>query len=227
MKTWTLELSPLDLSLPICLLSANSCETPSQNGCSTPSPPFYEEESNLFNAANLQCRPLLFDWNNNSSMAAKMGDQYKSMWQYFFHFLSKRFIFFVAVPCVNIGELITPLGDAKHEEHLCLVLKRHSAALWLHAHILYFGMTSACFSTQGWLMWEEIRLWRRKLLWVNCPERHQCHWCCCHGRNSEECLIGEAKGCCAGETDTLLPVWAAVASTQTFSVTNCVLCFFL
>lgn len=103
------------------------------------------------------------------------------------------------MPYVKVAELITRLEDAKHEECLCLVLKRHAAALWLHEHILYFGMTSASFSTQGWLIWEGIGLWRRKLLWVTCPECHWCHWCGCHGRVSEECLIGGAEGCCAGE----------------------------
>ena len=97
------------------------------------------------------------------------------------------------MPYVKVAELITWLGDAKREECLCLVLRRHSAALWLHEHILYFGMTSASFSTQGWLIGEGIGLWRRKLLWVNCPECHRCHWSCCHGRSSEQCLIGRQR----------------------------------
>lgn len=132
-------------------------------------------------------------------------------------FLFKRLCFFLAVPYVKVAELVTQLGDAKHEECLCLVLERHAAALWLHEHILYFGMTSASFSTQGCLIWEGIGLWRRKLLWVTC-ECHRCHWCSCDSRGSEESLIGEAEGWCAGETDALLLVWAAVGSIQAFSV---------
>lgn len=105
---------------------------------------------------------------------------------FFFHFLFKRFSFFVAVPYIKVAELTTRLGDAKHEECLCLVLKRHSAALWLHEHILYFGMTPTSFSTQGWLIWEGTGLWRRRLLWVTCPEFHWCHWCGCHIRSSQD-----------------------------------------
>lgn len=45
-----------------------------------------------------------------------------------------------------------------------------------------FCTTSASSSTQGWLIWEGIGLWRRKLLRVNCQ---QCHWCDCHGRSRE------------------------------------------
>lgn len=119
------------------------------------------------------------------------------------------------MPYVKVAESITRLGDAKHEECLCLVLERHAAALWLQEHMLYLGMTSASFSTQGCPIWEGIGLWRRKLLWVTCPERYRCG---CHGRGSEESLKSEAEGCRAGETDALLPVWAAVESIQAFSV---------
>lgn len=89
------------------------------------------------------------------------------------------------------------------------------AALWLHEHTLYFGMTSASFSTQSGLIWEEARLWRGKLLWITCPEWHWCHLHGFHGRSSREYPIGEAEGCCAGETDALLPLWAAAESIQT------------
>lgn len=87
------------------------------------------------------CSADLYYWTetNNSSTAAKMGDQYKSMWQNIFTIFSlKDSFFFVAVLYVKVAELITQWGDAKHKECLCLVLKRHSAALWLREHILYF-----------------------------------------------------------------------------------------
>lgn len=42
------------------------------------------------------------------------------------------------MPYVKIAELITQRGDAKHKECLCLVLRRHSAALWLREHMQYF-----------------------------------------------------------------------------------------
>lgn len=102
---------------------------------------------------------------NNSSVADKVGDQYKSTQQNVLsNFYLKDGFAFVAVPHVEVAELVTRLGDAEHEECLCLVLERHSVALWLHEHTLYFGMTSASFGTQSRLIWERVRLWRRKLL---------------------------------------------------------------
>lgn len=37
-------------------------------------------------------------------------------------------------------------------------------------------------------------------------------------------LRAEAEGCCAGETDALLPVWAAVEPTETFFCLSLTVC---
>lgn len=147
-----------------------------------------------------------------ASMAAKMDDQYKSI------FFSKRFGFLLQCLMLKLQSwsLSEETPSIRNVSALCsrdiLLLSGYVSTCCI------FGVTSASFSTQGW---ERIGLWRRKLLWVNCQ---QCHWCGCHGRS----MVDETKRCFAGETDALFPVWATAEPTQTsLSVTHCMLCFLL
>lgn len=162
---------------------------------------------------------------NNSSMAAKMGDQYKSMWQNIFTIFSLK-VFFFFWQCLILKlqswSLSEEMPSIRNARALCSgdipLLSGYMSTCSI------FGVTSASFSTQGCLIWEGPGIWRRKLLWVSCQH---CCWCGCHGR-SRECLVDKTEGCFAGETDALFLVWATAEPTQTsLSIALCVLCFLL
>lgn len=173
------------------------------------------------------CSADLYYWTetNNSSTAAKMGHQYKSMWQNIFTIFFLKDSFFL-LQCLMLKlqswSLSEEMPSIRNVSALCsrdiLLLSGYVSTYCI------FGMTSASFSTKVWLIWEGIGLWRRKLLCIICQ---QCHWCGCHGRSSK-CLVDKTERCFAGETDALFPVWATAEPTQTsLSVTHCVLCFLL
>lgn len=233
MTACTLELNLHVLSLPISLLPANSCETQSKLvSCSIHSFPFFPLASSLSmkkrTACFMQqiCSADLYNLTeiNNFSVAAKMGNQYKSMWQNIFTIFSLKNSLFL-LQCLMLKlqswSLSEEMPSIRNVSALCSgdipLLSGYVSTYNI------FDMTSPSFSTLGCLIWEGIGLRRRKLLWVNCQ---QCHWCGCHGRSSK-CLVDKTERCFAGETDALFLVWATAEPTQTsLSITHCMLYFF-
>lgn len=162
---------------------------------------------------------------NNSAMAAQMGDQYPCD-KIFLPFFSLKDSLFFLLQCLMLKLQSWSLREEMPSIRNVSVLCSRDILLFFGYVSTYsiFGMTSASSSTQGWLIWEGIGLWRRKLLRVNCQQRH---WCGCHGRSSE-CLVDKTERCFAGETDALFLVWATAEPTQTsLSIIHCVLCFLL